>query len=154
MERRKIANKKVKKIALRSSGNFYREVLEIQKELHRMGYKTAIPHTARVMKKSGDFDISKHKTWHKDETTYKRKAFLMRLHFRKIVASDAILVVNLRKHEVEGYIGGNVLMEMAIAFFLKKPIFVLNDVSKDVSYHEEIIGMLPIFLKGDISKIK
>ena len=145
--------KSIKKICICSSGNFYKEVLEIDRELKRMGFATAIPHTAIAMKKSGDFEIAHYKTWHKDEKTFKRKAFLMRHHFRKIVASDAVLVINLRKRDIDGYIGGNVLMEMAIGFFLKKPIYILNDVSKDVGYYEEIAGMLPVFLRGDVKNL-
>lgn len=77
----------------------------------------------------------------------------MRHHFKKIAKSDAILILNLRKHEQEGYIGGNVLMEMAIAFHLQKRIFIFNETSKQSSFYEEIMGMQPIFIQANLSSI-
>ena len=32
--------------------------------------------------------------------------------------------------------------------------YILSDVSKEVGYYEEIMGMLPVFLHGDVRKIK
>jgi hypothetical protein len=48
----------------------------------------------------------------------------MKGHFKKVLDSDAILVTNFEKNGVEGYIGGNVLMEITLAFHYKKPIFI------------------------------
>ncbi|MBI3335567.1 MAG: hypothetical protein HY001_03660 [Candidatus Portnoybacteria bacterium] len=148
------AKNKIKTIAICCSANFYRQALEIQDELKKRGFGVAVPHTALVMKKRGDYEPSTYKVWYKDASAYKRKAFLIRHHFRKIIASDAILVVNFEKHGKNGYIGGNTLMEMAIAFHYKKQIFVLNDISKDLPHYEEVMGMLPTLLSGDISNIK
>lgn len=72
-----------------------------------------------------------------------KKAEAIREHFAKIEWSDAIVVVNSEKNGVAGYIGGNTLMEMALAFHLKKPIY-LTQTAPDVSYREEILGMLPL----------
>lgn len=154
MVRLKARKKEIRKIAICCSANFYRQALEIQADLKKRGFRVAVPHTALVMRKRGDFDPSTYKIWYKDASAYKRKAFLIRHHFRKIVASDAVLVVNFEKHGKQGYIGGNTLMEMALAFHHKKPIFVLNDISKDLPHYEEVMGMLPVFLDGSLSKIK
>lgn len=62
--------------------------------------------------------------------------------------------MNNEKNGVLGYIGGNVLMEMTIAFHFKKPIFIVNDISEDLPLKEEVYGMQPVFLNGDLSKIK
>ncbi len=72
----------------------------------------------------------------------------------KIPGVDAILVVNDEKNGVPGYIGANVLMEMGLAFYLNKPIYVLNSVSPDTPAFEEIIGMNSIVIKGDLDKIR
>lgn len=61
-------------------------------------------------------------------------------HFAKIDWCDAIVVVNSEKRGVLGYIGGNTLMEMAVAFYLKKPIFLTQGIP-DCAYREEIQGM-------------
>jgi hypothetical protein len=78
----------------------------------------------------------------------------MRHHFAKIKKSDAILVVNKTKNGVRGYLGGATLMEMTVAFHYKKPIYLLHAVSPKLPLYEEIMGMLPVVVNGDIKKIK
>ncbi len=78
----------------------------------------------------------------------------MRSHFAEVEKSDAILVVNNKKNDIENYIGGNVLIEMAIAFYLSKKIFILNNLPEESTYIEEIKGMLPVVLKGDLEKLQ
>jgi len=144
---------KIQKITICSSAAFFKEVLEFEKKLIDLGFNVLVPCTARQMKKEGNFNESDYKLWFKDNSLYKRKTFLMRDHFKKVVTSDAILVVNLRKHEVDGYIGGNTLMEMALAFYLKKLIFILNQTPSDFFLYEEIVGMNPVILNGDLNLI-
>ena len=73
----------------------------------------------------------------------------MRGHFEEVEKADAILVLNYEKHGIQNYIGGNVLMEMAIAFWLKKPIFIMNELPENSAFEEEIKGMEPILLHGN-----
>lgn len=75
-------------------------------------------------------------------------------HFEKMNWSDAILVVNEEKRGIEGYIGGNTLIEIGVAYYQKKPIFILNDVSSELSYKQEILGLKPVFLDGDLNRIR
>jgi hypothetical protein len=145
---------KLEKITIVASASFFKQVLELEKELNKLGFKVLVPMTARKMKASNDFDVYSHKTWFKNPRDYSRKAFLMRNHINKVVKADAILVMNLKKNGVEGYIGGNSLVEMAIAFYLRKPIFILNLISKESPFYEEVFGMLPVFLEGDLTKIR
>lgn len=140
-------------ITVCSSANFYREVVEIQDRLKKEGFKVIVPATAEKMKKSGDFDVDHYKTWFGDASDYHKKTALMRGHFDEIDKGDAILVVNNEKHDVKNYIGGNVLMEMTLAFHQKKPIYLLNEIPDESPFLEEIIGLEPIVLKGDLSKI-
>lgn len=139
-------------IAMCSSANFYRQVVDVQAELEKFGYEVIIPAAAEQMKKSGDYDVSHVKTWFDDDTDYHKKAALIRGHFIEIEAADCILVLNNEKHGIKNYIGGNVLMEMAIAFYLNKPIFILNDVPEESTFLEEIKGMEPVLLHGDVDK--
>lgn len=141
-------------ITICSSANFYQQAVAIQAELEqRAGYTVVVPDMATAMKESGDFEVSHYKTWFADPGDYTKKAELIHGHFDKVAAGDAILVLNFEKNGVENYIGGNVLMEMGLAFHLQKPIFIFNDAPKESSYEEEILGMLPIFLNGDISRL-
>lgn len=73
-------------------------------------------------------------------------------HFAKIDTSDAVLVINESKNGVAGYIGGNTLLEIGRAYAQGLEIFLLNPVP-DVSYADEIRGMQPIILSGDISGV-
>lgn len=105
------------------------------------------------MRRNNDYEIDHYKTWFGNADDYYKKAKLMRGHFDKIDVADAILVLNYEKNGQANYIGGNVLMEMAIAFHARKPIFVLNDVPRYSKFVEEILGMQPIFLRGDLRRL-
>lgn len=64
-----------------------------------------------------------------------------------------MVIANYEKRGVEGYIGGNTLMEMGVALYARKPIYLLNPVSSELSYKAEILGMQPILLDGDLHQI-
>jgi hypothetical protein len=145
-------NKKI--ITICASASHYMDVLKIEKELNKLGFKTKIPQTAKTMQRTNNFDVSSYKTWYKNKKDYAKKTKLISAHFKKILDSDAILVVNMSKNGIEGYIGGNVLMEMTIAFQFKKPIFIYNNISEDLQIKEEIYGLKSKFIGGDLTKIK
>lgn len=71
----------------------------------------------------------------------------------KVIKGDIVLVLNYEKNRKKGYIGGAVLNEMAIAFYFKKPIFILNPIDEDSSFKEEIYGMKSIIINGDLGLI-
>ena len=137
-------------ITICSSASFYKQAVDIEEQLTKRGYTVLLPITATRMKASGDFDVSHVKTWYEDANDYHKKAELMRGHFAKVAQGDAILVLNYEKHSVQNYIGGNVLMEMSLAFWLKKPIFILNEYPEGSAFEEEIKGMEPALLHGDL----
>lgn len=141
-------------ITICASASHYNNVLGIEKELKKLSFKTKIPQTAKTMQRTNNFNVSTYKTWYKNKKDYSKKTKLILAHFKKILNSDAILIVNMDKNGIRGYIGGNTLMEMAIAFHYKKPIFIYNDISEDLQIKEEIYGVNPKFIKGDLNKIK
>ena len=149
---KKLTKKKV--ITICASAAFYKQVVEVEMELKKAGFGVAVPLTAGIMKKSGNFRVESYKTWYKNPKDYARKTFLTKHHFNKIVKGDAILVLNYEKNGVPGYIGGAVLCEMAIALQFKKKIYVLNPIDEACGYKEELLGMSPVFLGGDLGKIK
>lgn len=136
------------------SAAFYRQAVAIQAQLTEAGYIVIIPTTAEKMKESGDFEVSHYKTWFADSKDYHKKTALMRGHFEEVGKADAILVLNYEKHGVKNYIGGNVLMEMALAFYLKKPIFLLNEIPEDSPFLEELKGLGPIVLHGKVENLR
>jgi hypothetical protein len=81
-----------------------------------------------------------------------KKEELMRNHFDKIADSDAILVLNYEKNGIPGYIGGNTLLEMGLAFYQRKKIYLLHQIP-ETAEKEEILAMKPVVLNGDLSLI-
>jgi len=143
----------MKTVTICASASFYKQVIEVQDHLESVGIKVFIPATAKVMNESGDFNVEHYKTWFGDDTDYPKKAALMHGHFKEVEKGDVTLVLNYEKHSVENYIGGNVLMEMAIAFYLHKPIFVMNDIPEDSPFLEEILGMGSVPLSGNLQPL-
>jgi predicted RNA-binding protein with PUA domain len=65
---------------------------------------------------------------------------------------DAILILNLEKNNIKGYIGGNTFLEMGFAHVLNKKIFLLNEIP-EMGYKDEIVAMKPVILEGDLNRI-
>lgn len=96
-----------------------------------------------TLRKSGAMDLG----WFEKE-----KSRAIQEHFTKIEAADAILVTNYSKNNIEGYIGGNTLIEIGLAFYLKKNIYFLNPIP-EIGYKEELIGMKPVIVHGDMDML-
>ena len=150
-----IKRKNEKTIAICASASFFREAVEIEAKLTKLGFKVKLPFTAMKMKRNKDFRPETYKTWLADPNpnAYKRKTFLIKNHLKKVVASDAILVINHEKNGIAGYIGGNTLLEMGIAFHLKKPIYILNAIGDNLAFKEEVFAIQPKFINGDLTKL-
>jgi GTPase involved in cell partitioning and DNA repair len=69
---------------------FYKELVEIEKQLIAKGFEVKIPVSAQVMKKRNDFEVSHFK----DVFTHGEKAEFIHKNFREIAKSDSILVMN------------------------------------------------------------
>jgi len=87
-----------------------------------------------------------------DSWIWDEKEKAIRTHFNKVDWSDAILVLNHGKNNIDGYIGGNTFIEMGVAFHLNKKIFLLDKIP-DVAYKEEILAMKPVVINNDLNKI-
>ena len=139
-------------IVICSSVAFYEQVIAIEPKLIELGYNVVVPKSARAMKEAGDFTVRK--TWYDNPDDYTKKADFMRAHFEEIERGDAILVANYEKHGQPNYIGPNVLMEMGIAFYFNKPIYILNDLPENSPFEEELKGFLPTILHGQLDAIR
>ncbi len=140
-------------ITICSSVSFYRQAGQIRNQLVEAGYEVLLPDVAEKMVASGDYEVEHYKTWFANPDDYHKKGELMHGHFDKVVKGDVTLVLNYEKHGQANYIGGNVLMEMGIAFHFKKPIFILNGLPQESPFEEEILGLQTVFLKGDLSQL-
>lgn len=143
----------MKTIVLCASTVFYDHVAQVADELESLGFTVIVPIDVEGIREGKPYDASSAKTWYDNPADFHLKAELMRDHFDKIVLGDAVLVINDEKHGVAGYIGPNVLMEMGLAFHLRKPIYVLNPLTKGMPTYEEVLGMGSVILNGDLSRI-
>jgi hypothetical protein len=151
------------KLTVCGSIAFYSEMEALKKELETRGHEVRLPvlrndvigvpgdekmYLGRYVEENGGIDAFPvgHALWDMKESA-------IRTHYEKIEWGDAIVVANHDKRGVQGYIGGNTLIEIGVAFFLKKPIYVLNPISSDLSYKQEILGMKPVMLNGNLSKL-
>jgi len=125
---------------------FAKEMLVAQKQLEELGHEAIVPidtHDCLATPElQDDLDWAINQNVDKD-------------HFNKIADSDAVLILNYPKNNINGYIGGSSLMELAIARHLDKKIFILHELpdENDIRYALEIKVMQPIILNGDINQI-
>jgi len=143
------------KITLCGSIAFYRKMEEVKLELEKLGHEVKLP-PSHIKDDNGDLiEVVQYYKKRKEETSetgwiWERKKEAMIMHFEKVEWSDAILVLNYDKNGIEGYIGANTFLEMGLAMYQKKKIFLLNKIPQ-ISYKEEILGMFPIVINnGDI----
>lgn len=135
------------KIAIISSVTFANEVIEIKKELEKLGHTVEAPHNFHLYA-NGTFAPETRS----ESTENKIKDDLIRQYFKIIGESDAILAVNKDKHGIKNYIGGNTFLEIGFAHVLNKKIFLLNPVP-DVLYSDEILAMENVVINNDLTKI-
>jgi diphthamide synthase subunit DPH2 len=143
-----------KTIVVCTSAAFYKHANEIAEELENRGYKVVVPATALKMKKDNNYNVERIKTWFdKPEEVYIKQGRAKK-HFEEVEKGDAVLVVNDDKPGKPTYIGPNTMMEWGLAYYLNKPVFLLNSLSKDHNAYEEALGMTTTILDGNLSKIK
>ncbi len=146
------------KITICGSIAFTDEMQQVKKELEELGHEVKLP-PHEVMDDSGKMIPAKqYYAMRKAETSddswiWDQKEKAMRNHFEKVEWSDAVLVLNYDKNYVTGYVGANTLLEMGLAFHFGKKIFLLNKIPEQ-NYKEEIIGMKPVVIENDLTKLE
>jgi predicted RNA-binding protein with PUA domain len=123
------------RIVICGSMKFAKGMMEIKKKLEEQGHVATVPSNIERYVKSPDAETKREKT----------ELDAIRLYFEKIRSADAVLVVNKDKNNIENYIGGNTLIEMAFAHVLNKKIFLFNPIPR-MSYSDEIEAMNLLFL--------
>ncbi len=146
------------KLALVVSLSFHEKGEEVKRQLEGMGHQIVMP-PSTVVNHEGklvhikEFDRFRKETARDDqEEVWKICRRRMKAYYAKLKWADAALMLNYTKNGIKNYVGGNALIELGAAFFLRKKIYFLNPVP-DMSYREEMLGMKPAVINGDLGKI-
>ncbi|NOR85811.1 hypothetical protein GQ473_06860 [archaeon] len=137
---------------------FYAEMLEVKEKLKQLGHQVKLP-PFEVKDENGNMiPVKQYYSLRKAETDdtswiWDRKEEAMRVHFYKVEWCDAVLILNYDKNNIINYVGANTLIELGMAFYLNKKLFLFNDIP-EMSYKEEILGMKPLVIDQDLMKIK
>jgi hypothetical protein len=153
------------KITICGSIAFYTEISALRDSLQAQGHEVQIPELeheaphdfggekkinfAQYIEEKGGIDA-----FEKGHEVFMLKKNAILDHFKKIEWADAILVANYNKKGIQGYVGGNTLIEIGVAFYLKKKIFILNPIGSELSYKIEILGMDPTVVHGNLDLIQ
>lgn len=146
------------KIVICASVVFSDKIIEIEEVLKKQGHTVDIPFITKMIKEKQisfeQYKKDKEATGDiKYREAYQDQVDMIKRYYTLIGGSDAILVLNYTKNDVENYIGGSVLMEMGFAYVQDKKIYLLNPIPT-MSYSDELKDTKPIILNGDLSKVK
>jgi len=136
------------KIFICASKHCYQHIPTIKEELEKQGHSITLPNSyedpfmEERVKKEGR------------EKHSEVKAYYLKLQCEKVKDNDAILVMNFEKKGQPNYIGGATFLEVFKAFELGKKIFFMNPIPEDTTFTDELIGINPIVINQDLSKIK
>ena len=152
------------KITVCGSIAFHPQMIAVRNKLVGFGHEVKIPELSteapqefgggkkinfgKYIEDNGSIDTfpSEHKIWQLKQAAIKD-------HFDKLEWCDGILVTNYDKHGITGYVGGNTLIEIGVAFYLHKKLYILNPIASELSYKLEIIAMHPTIINGDLAAI-
>lgn len=141
-----IADKIAMKIFICASKHSYHKIPEIVPTLEKAGHILTMPNSydkpfmEEEMKK---LSREEHVAW---------KQEMLKKDEKNIEPQDAIFVLNLEKKGVPNYIGGATFLEIHTAFRLGKKVFLYNAIP-DCIFTDELQGMNPTVLEGDLTKI-
>jgi len=133
------------------SMTFAEEMMDVKSKLEKLGHIVDVPS-----------DIESHledpSLIDNLEENYKHtiEKDILRQCFNLIARSDAILVLNYPKNNINGYVGTSALMEIGLAYYLQKRIFLLNPVPnpRDARWAHELAIIQPVILNEDLSKVQ
>lgn len=136
------------RIAICASMVFTEQMLEVKKELEKLGHEAFVSGFA-------DAYIGKNEKEKEELTIYhKNEKDAIREYWETIKKCDAILVLNYDRRGIKNYIGGNTLMEIGFAHVLEKKIFLLNPIPEIEFYKTEIEAVMPVIIEGDLARVE
>lgn len=135
------------KIGIIGSMQYTEQMLAVRDDLKARGHDAFVTdlHVAFIGKTDAEKEVIK--------IEQKNNKDAIREFWNAMQGADAVLTVNLDKHGIANYIGGNTFLEIGFAHVLGQKIFLLNPIPDIPFYKTEIEAMKPIVIHGDLSKI-
>lgn len=136
------------KIGIIGSMHFSEKMLEVAEQLKELGHVPILSNFVNSFPGKSDEEKEKIKLAQKYEEDAMKKDWQAMSH------ADALLVINVERHGIPNYIGGNTLFEIAAGYFSDKKIFLYNPIPEIPIYKTELIGIKSTILNGDLALIK
>ncbi len=136
------------KIGVVGSMQYTEKMVEVRDQLRELGHNAFVTDLHEPFIGKSNEEKEKIKLYQKNEMDAIREMW------RKMQGADAVLVLNLDKHGVKNYIGGNTFLEMGFAHVLNQKIFLYNPIPDMPYYKTEIEAMKPIVINADLTAIK
>ena len=128
------------KVTIHASLDFRDELISAKRILEQHGIEVVLPDLTpyqHIRDENGD-----------EESFTAIKHRLTRENMLNIRRSDCVLILNYDHRGVKNYVGGNSFVEMVIAFYLGRTIYLLNDVPEGMPYSEEMKAFYPIVIRS------
>lgn len=123
-----------------------KEMLDAQERLQKLGHEVDVPCDTDLHVQ----DPELRNDFERDAKHVKENN-IMRRCFELVAQSDAVLVLNHRHNDVDGYVGASALMEVGIATYLDKKLFILYPPTERYRHELSVLG--GIVIDGEFSKI-
>ena len=139
------------KILVICSKKFYSKIPEIKEKLEENNIEVFLPNCY-------DAPDTEAKMWELGEEEHQKfKSRMYKQSEETISQMDGVLVLNFDKEKNgkidKNYVGGATFLEIYDAFRLNKKIYLYNDIPEGMLY-DEIQGLGPVLINGDLEKIK
>lgn len=136
------------RIGIIGSMQFTERLVAVRDELNGLGHDAFITnlHSSFIGKSDAEKEVIKIRQKNNEDA--------IREFWRLMQGADAVLVLNLDKHGIKNYIGGNTFMEIGFAHVLNQKVFLWNPIPEIPFYKSEIVAVKPVIINGDLTKIK
>lgn len=127
---------------------FAKEMLETKEKLEQLGHTAEVPCDTDLHVQ----DPNLRNDFERDAAHVKENNIMHRC-FELVAESDAVLVLNHKHNNVDGYVGASALMEAGLAAYLGKKLFLLNPIASTERYRHEFDVLGGVCINGDLIKI-
>lgn len=127
--------------------HFSEKMLAVAKDLKNLGHDPILSNFVN------SFPDKSEKEKEEIKLKQKFKENAMKKDWEIMKQADALLVINLKRHDIVNYIGGNTLFELAAGYFSNKKIYLYNPIPEIEFYKTELEAVKPVILNGDLTKI-